>query len=108
MYEVEKEYAGDSGPNWVVDLDGPDGNVFNLWGMLEQFWQAYGWEGDPIWESKNGGHYANRDDAPYKGYEGVLDFCFHQLMPSPAGVEFRVYGTEVTCVGEYKDALAEG
>ena len=36
----------------VIDLDGPDGNVFALWGILEQFWNAYGWEGDPVEESK--------------------------------------------------------
>ena len=27
MREVYKEYAGDSGANWILDLDGPDGNV---------------------------------------------------------------------------------
>ena len=58
MREVQKEYAGDSGPSWILDLDGPDGNVYNLWGILEQFFGLYGWEGDPIEESKNGGHYA--------------------------------------------------
>ena len=33
MREVYKEYAGDSGPNWILDLEGPDGDVYNLWGI---------------------------------------------------------------------------
>ena len=107
MREVEKEYAGDSGPNWIVDLDGPDGNVYNLWGILQQFADAYGWEdneGDMIEESKTGGHYEN-GGAPYQGYEGVLDYCLHHLTPSPAGVEFRMYGHEVGQVSDYQYAL---
>ena len=107
MREVNKEYDGDSGPNWICDLDGPDGNVYNLWGILQQFADAYGWEdkeGDMIEESKNGGHYAT-GKAPYEGYEGVLDYCLHHLSPSPAGVEFRMYGQEVGQVSDYQYAL---
>ena len=104
MREVEKEYAGDSGPNWILALDGPDGNVYNLWGILEQFFSAYAWEGDPIEESKSGGHYAT-GKCPYEGYEGVLDYCLHHLSPSPAGVEFRMYGHEVNTVSDYQYAL---
>ena len=85
MREAYKEYAGDSGPNWILDLDGPDGNVYNLWGILEQFFDLYDWEGDPVEESKNGGHYVG-GGAPYEGYEGVLDYCLHHLSPSPAGI----------------------
>ena len=106
MREVQKEYAGDSGPSWILDLDGPDGNVYNLWGILEQFFGLYGWEGDPISESKNGGHYAT-GKAPYEGYEGVLDYCLHHLSPSPAGVEFRMYGQEIHSVSDYQDALED-
>ena len=104
MREVNKEYAGDSGPSWILDLEGPDGNVFVLWGILEQFWEIFGWEGDPVEESKTGGHYEN-GDCPYEGYEGVLDYCLHHLSPSPAGIEFRMYGTEVGQMSDYNYAL---
>ena len=104
MREVEKEYADDSVLECILDLDGPDGNVYNLWGILEQFFNAYGWEGDPIEESKTGGHYEG-GGAPYQGYEGVLDYCLHHLSPSPAGVEFRMYGHEVGQVSDYQYAL---
>ena len=110
MREVEKEYAGDSGPNWILDLDGPDGNVYNLWGILQQFADAFNWEdtrGSMIEESKTGGHYENGGD-PYQGYEGVLDYCLHHLSPSPAGVEFRMYGQEITQVSDYQNALENG
>ena len=104
MREVYKEYAGDSGPNYILDLDGPDGNVYYLWGLLEDTFNQYGWEGDPIEESKTGGHYEG-GGAPYQGYEGVLDYCLHHLSPSPAGVEFRMYGQEVGQVSDYQYAL---
>ena len=57
MREAYKEWAGDSGPNWILDLEGPDGNVYNLWVILEQFFELYDWEGDPVEESKTGGNY---------------------------------------------------
>ena len=104
MREVYKKYGDESGPNWILDLEGPDGNVFALWGILEQFFYAYGWEGDPVEESKAGGHYEN-GGAPYEGDEGVLDYCLHHLSPSPAGIEFRMYGHEVSQVSDYQYAL---
>ena len=107
MREVEKEYAGDSGPSWILDLEGPDGNVYNLWGILEQFWNAYGWEGDPVGESKNGGNYENPENCPYEGYDRVLDYCLHHLSPSPAGVEFRMYGHEVQQISDYHYVLSQ-
>ena len=100
MREVEKEYAGDSGPNWIVDLDGPDGNVFNLWGILERFMDE-----DAVEESKNGGHYANPDDCPYEGYDRVLDYCLYHLQGCPAAIEFRMYGHEVQQLSDYHHAL---
>ena len=100
MREVYKEYAGDSGPNYILDLEGPDGNVYYLWGLLENLIGE-----DAIEESKNGGHYANPDDCPYEGYEGVLDYCLHHLSPSPAGIEFRMYGTEIGQISDYRHAL---
>ena len=102
MREVEKEYAGDSGPSWILDLEGPDGNVYALWGILQQFADLYGWESDGtnmIEESKN--------NKPYDGYESVLDYCVYHLSPSPAGVEFRMYGTEVGQISDYRYALEQ-
>ena len=99
MREVVKEYAGDSGPSWILDLEGPDGNVYALWGILQQFADLYGWESDGtnmIEESKQEG-----------GYEGVLAYCMDNLSPSPAGVEFRMYGHEVGQVSDYKYALEQ-
>ena len=39
MREAYKEWAGDSGPNWILEVEGPDGNVFAIWGRLEQFFE---------------------------------------------------------------------
>ena len=100
MREVYKEYAGDSGPNWILDLEGPDGNVYNLWGYLQQFADLYGWdkyEGEMVEESK-------KNDV-YEGYESVLDYCIYHLSPSPVGIEFRMYGTEVGQISDYHYAL---
>ena len=101
MREVEKEYAGDSGPNYILDLEGPDGNVYYLWGLLDEFMSE-----DAIEESKIGAHYNNPADCPYEGYECVLDYCLHHLSPSPVGIEFRVYGTEITSIPEYREFCA--
>ena len=98
MREVYKKYGDESGPKWILDLDGPDGNVYFLWGILEQFWEMFDWEGDPVEESKIG-------RAPYKGYEGVLDYCLHHLSPLPVGIEFRMYGQEIERVSDYQSAI---
>ena len=107
MREVYKKYGDESGPNYILDLEGPDGNVYYLWGLLEDIFNQYGWSGDPIEESKTGGHYdmSVRHKYPYEGYEAVLDYCLHHLSPSPAGIEFRMYGTEVGQVSDYHYAL---
>ena len=102
MREVYKEYAGDSGPNYILDLDGPDGNVYYLWGILEKFMDE-----DAVEESKNGGHYAN-GDCPYKGYDCVLDYCLYHLSGSPAAIEFRMYGHEVQQLSDYHYAISQG
>ena len=104
MREVYKEYAGDSGANYILDLDGPDGNVYFLWSILERFIDE-----DAIEESKCGGHYDEsiRHTYPYEGYDAVLDYCLHHLIPSPAGVEFRMYGHEVGQVSDYHYALSQ-
>ena len=100
MREVYKKYGDESGPNYILDLDGPDGNVYYLWGLLDKFMDE-----DAVEESKNGAHYNNPDDCPYEGYERVLDYCLHHLSPSPAGIEFRMYGTEVGQISDYHYAL---
>ena len=104
MREVYKKYGDESGPSWILDLDGPDGNVYCLWGILEQFWEMFDWEGDPVEESKTGGHFEN-GGAPYEGYEGVLDYCLYHLSPCPAAIEFRMYGHEVQQISDYRFAL---
>jgi len=104
MREVQKEYAVDSGPSWILDLDGPDGNVFVLWAILEQFWEIFDWEGDPVKESQSVG-LDQSGECPYVGYEGVLAYCLRHLSPSPAAIEFRMYGHEIQQVSDYQYAL---
>ena len=100
MREVYKKYGDESGPNYILDLEGPDGNVYYLWGLLDKFVDE-----DAVEESKIGGHYTNPDDCPYEGYERVLDYCLHHLSGSPAAIEFRMYGTEVGQISDYNYAL---
>ena len=102
MREVYKEYAGDSGANYILDLDGPDGNVYFLWSILERFIDE-----DAVEESKNGGHYANPDDCPYEGYDRVLDYCLYHLQGSPAAIDFRMYGHDVQQISDYHYALSQ-
>ena len=114
MREAYKEWAGDSGPNWILDLEGPDGNVFNLWGILQQFADLYGWEedtyeGEMIEESKCGGHYDEsiRHEYPYEGYDAVLDYCLYHLQGSPAAIDFRMYGHDVQQISDYHFAISQ-
>jgi len=60
---------GDSGPEYIIDLDGPDGNVYNLFNAIETVM------GDEkyIEEAKNAEHYTNPANCAYEGYEGILD-----------------------------------
>ena len=46
---------GDSGPEYIIDLDGPDGNVYNLFNAIETVM------GDEkyIEEAKNAEHFTN-------------------------------------------------
>jgi len=101
MREVMKRF-GDSGPNYILDLDGPDGNVYFLWGILEKFIDE-----DAIEESKIGAHYNNPDDCPYEGYERVLDYCLYHLQGSPAAIDFRMYGHDVQQISDYQYALGQ-
>ncbi len=93
MREVQKRF-GDSGPNYILDLDGPDGNVYYLWGILEKFVDE-----NAVEDSKN--------NPPYEGYEGVLDFCIHQLSGSPAAIEFRMYGHVIQQISDYEYAMSQ-
>ena len=104
MREVYKEYAGDSGANYILDLDGPDGNVYFLWSILERFIDE-----DAIEESKCGGHYDEsiRHEYPYEGYDAVLDYCLYHLQGSPAAIDFRMYGHDVQQISDYHYALSQ-
>tara|TARA_Y100001951_G_scaffold30076_1_gene23552 strand:- start:208 stop:495 length:288 start_codon:yes stop_codon:yes gene_type:complete len=92
MQEVHKPNGDESGPNYILDLDGPDGNVYYLWGLLDKFVDE-----DAVEESKN--------NPPYEGYEGVLDYCLYHLTGCPAGIEFRMYGHDIQQVSDYRYAL---
>ena len=89
MREVYKRSGNDSGPNYILDLDGPDGNVYYLWGLLENLIGE-----EAIEESKEEGD-----------YDGVLSYCLHHLTPDPIGIEFRCHGHEVGQVSDYHYAL---
>ena len=100
MREVYKKYGDESGPNYILDLDVPDGNVYFLWGILEKFIDE-----DAIEESKIGAHYNDPADCPYEGYERVLDYCLYHLQGSPAAIDFRMYGHDVQQISDYHYAL---
>ena len=59
-----------SGPEYIIDLEGPDGNVYNLFNAIETVM------GDEkyIEEAKNGEHYMTPSDNAYEGYERILDY----------------------------------
>jgi len=99
MREVYKKYGDESGPNYILDLEGPDGNVYFLWGLLDKFMDE-----DAVEESKNGAHYAN-GNCPYEGYERVLDYCLHHLQCSPTAIDFKMYGHDVQQISDYHYAL---
>jgi len=92
---VRKYYKrdGDSGPDWIIDLDGPDGNVYNLLNAIEQVM------GDEkyVHEAFMGEHYENPQDCPYEGYERVLDYMLYNCPE----IELRMYGHHVQQVNDY-------
>jgi len=104
MREVYKKYGDESGPNYILDLDGPDGNVYYLWSILERFIDE-----DAVEESKCGGHYDEsvRHKYPYKGYEAVLDYCLYHLQGCPAAIDFRMYGHGVQQISDYHYAMRQ-
>ena len=78
---------GDSGPEYIIDLDGPDGNVYNLFNAIETVM------GDEkyIEEAKNAEHYTNPADCAYEGYERILDYML-TMCPE---IELRFNGKEI-------------
>ncbi len=78
---------GDSGPEYIIDLDGPDGNVYNLFNAIETVM------GDEkyIEEAKNAEHYTNPADCAYEGYERILDYIL-SMCPE---IELRFNGKEI-------------
>ena len=95
MEKIHKEYDGDSGPDWILNLEGPDGNVYYLWALLEKYIDA-----DAIEESKN--------NPPFEGYEGVLDYCLDNLTGCGPAIEFRMYGRHIQqVVPDYRSALSQ-
>ena len=103
MNKVYKKYDGDSGSEWILNLDGSDGNVYYLWALLERCLGEYAIE-----ESKTNGHIEPpHGTGCYTGYKGVLDYCLWQLTGCPHAIEFRMFGHLVTQVSDYEWALEQ-
>ena len=100
MRDVQKAFDSDSGPNYILDLDGPDGNVYYLWGLLKNLLGE-----ETIEESKNAGHYTDPSKCPFEGYERVLDYCLHHLQGDPHGISFQMFGNEISQIEDYRHAL---
>ena len=98
-------------PKPLVKIHGKPIMWYTFWTLyahgFRNFILPLGYKGDMIEESKRNGHIElpHEGNGYYKGYEGVLDYCLHHLSPSPAGVEFRMYGHEVGQVSDYQYAL---
>ena len=83
MYEYPKRF-GDSGPEWVIDLESQDGNPYKLLKAIEK---VMGDEKYAI-EATNGEHFRNPEDCPYDGYERILDYIL-SMCPD---IELRLRG----------------
>jgi len=83
MYEYPKRF-GDSGPEWIIDLESQDGHPYNLLKSIEKVM------GDPKYaiEAMNGEHFENPDKCPYTGYERILDYIL-AMIPE---IELRLRG----------------
>ena len=86
MYEYPKRF-GDSGPDWIIDLETQDGHPYNLLKSIEKVMD------DPKYaiEAMNGEHFENPDDCPYTGYERILDYIL-SMCPE---IEMRMYGETI-------------
>ena len=98
MREVYKPNGDESGPDYIVDLEGPDGNVYVLYGLIDKLLGP-----ECIDEAQKGEHYSNPDDCPTEGYERILDYRL-SMMPQ---IEFRMYGRLVGQVSDFNNALYE-
>ncbi len=78
---------GDSGPEWIIDLESQDGNLYKLLKAIEK---VMGEEKYAI-EALNGEHYSDIDNCPYNGYERVLDYIL-TMIPD---IELRYHGQEI-------------
>ena len=100
MWKKHKRYGDESGPDYMIDLEGPDGNVYNLFNAIETVM------GDEkyIEEAKNGEHYTNPDDNAYEGYERILDY----MLTMCTDIEFRFNGKLIQQVYPcYHDAVCK-
>ena len=95
METVYKPHGDESGPDYILHLDGPDGNVFVLWGIIEKLMGE-----ECVEESKNNGHIElpHEGNGFYQGYKGVLDYMIYMLGHI---IEFRMYGHLVQQVSDY-------
>ena len=99
METVYRPHGDESGPHYILNLDGPDGNVFALWGIIEKLMGE-----ECVEESKNNGHIElpHEGNGYYHGYKGVLDYMIYMLGHI---IEFRMYGYEVGQVSDYEWAV---
>ena len=98
MREVYKPTGNESGPDYILDLDGPDGNVYVLFGLIDKLMGS-----ECVEEAQKGEHYTNPEDCPHEGYERILDYML-TMMPQ---IELRMYGHLVGQVSDYESALME-
>ena len=97
MYEYPKRF-GDSGPDWIIDLETQDGHPYNLLKAIEKVMY------DPKYaiEAMNGEHFSDPDKCPYTGYERILDYIL-SMCPE---IELRMHGQEIQQVNpDYHYAL---
>lgn len=93
MRKYYKRHDGDSGPDWIIDLDGPDGNVFHLLTAIKRVMGHEKYAAEAI----SGEHYENPKDCPYTGYDCVLDYILYNCPE----IELRMYGHHVQQVNDY-------
>jgi hypothetical protein len=78
---------GDSGPDYIINLEGPDGNVYNLFNAIEKVMGNSKY----VYEAQSAQHYTNPADCAYEGYERILDYIL-TMCPE---IELRMHGHHV-------------
>ena len=86
MHPYPKQF-GDSGPDWIINLESQDGHTYKLLKAIE--W-VMGDEKYAI-EAVNGEHFTNPSDCTYEGYERILDYIL-SMIPE---IELRFNGKEI-------------